>query len=73
MKSRHRPVVSGVEEMVHAEGAALEDFATRGSVWVHGERWNARTKKPISKGQAFRVTRVDGLTLLIEAIDENSS
>ena len=73
MRFRDRPVVSGVEEMVHAAGEALEDFATRGSVWVHGERWNARTEKPISKGQAFRVTRVEGLTLQIEPIDENSS
>ena len=66
MKSRDRPVVSGVEEMLGAGGEALHDFSTRGQVWVHNERWNARTETPVKKGQAIRVKRIDGLTLHVE-------
>ena len=66
MKSRDRPVVSGVEEMLGAGGEALHDFSTRGQVWVHNERWNARTETPVKKGQPIRVKRIDGLTLHVE-------
>ena len=66
VKSRDRPVVSGVEEMIDAGGEALQDFTTRGQVWVHNERWGARTETPIKKGQPIRVTKIDGLTLHVE-------
>ena len=46
-KSRNRPVVSGVEEMMGASGEALLAFKTRGQVWVHIDRWGARTEIPI--------------------------
>ncbi len=66
VRTRNRPVVSGTEQMRHAEGEALEDFTMQGTVWMHGERWNARTSTPLSKGQSLRVTRVDGLTLHVD-------
>lgn len=71
MKSRVRPVVSGAEEMTHMTASALEDFETDGGVWVHGERWQARTSEPVTKGQPLRVTRVDGLLLYVEPADQN--
>ena len=71
MKSRVRPVVSGAEEMTHMTASALEDFETAGGVWVHGERWQARTSEPVTKGQTLRVTRVDGLLLYVEPADQN--
>jgi membrane-bound serine protease (ClpP class) len=66
MRSRARPVVSGVEEMLHAKATALGDFQGEGTVWVHGERWRAFSSVPVVKGQALTVTRVDGLTLYVE-------
>ena len=69
MKSRSQPVVSGSEEMAAARARALEDFNQDGQVWVHGERWRARTSKPITKNQSLRVTRVEGLLLHVEPAD----
>lgn len=66
MKSRIRPVVSGSEEMQHMTATALEDFIEEGSVWIHGERWHARSSVPITKNQPLRVTRIDGLVLHVE-------
>ncbi len=68
-KSRNRPVVSGVEEMMGASGEALQSFKTRGQVWVHNERWGARTETPIKKGQAIKVLKIDGLTLHVKPSD----
>jgi membrane-bound serine protease (ClpP class) len=69
MKSRVRPVVSGVEEMTRMSAQALEDFTGQGAVWVHGERWAARSVVPVAKGQQLKVTRVDGLVLHVEPTD----
>ncbi len=66
MKSRVRPVVSGVEEMAGQFAEALEDFDHEGQVWVHGERWIARSRDPVIKGQRLNVTKVDGLVLHVQ-------
>ena len=71
MKSRDRPVVSGAEEMRDAHAEALEDFETRGQVRVHGERWTARTDRPVTAGQPLKVVRIDGLTLHVEPKDSS--
>ena len=69
VRSRDRPVVSGQEEMVGAHAEALHDFDTRGQIWVHGERWTARTSTPVTAGQSLEVVRVDGLTLHVQPKD----
>jgi membrane-bound serine protease (ClpP class) len=71
MKSRRRPVVSGSEQLVGANGVAMDDFDSTGSVFVHSESWQARTSKPIHKDQRIRVTGLDGLTLNVEPMPEN--
>jgi len=63
VKARKRPVVSGREQLVGAEGTALLGFEHHGSVFVHSERWNAITESPLRKDQAIVVTGIDGLTL----------
>jgi membrane-bound serine protease (ClpP class) len=73
MKARERSVVSGVEEMVGSEGEALEDFDSKGWVFVHSENWKATSKSPIKRGQRIKVTAVKGLELSIEPVDEEQS
>lgn len=68
MKARHRPVVTGREEMVGAAAEALEDFAEHGRVRTHGELWHARTHVPVKRGDRLRVERMEGLTLIVEPV-----
>ncbi|TDR52250.1 nodulation efficiency protein NfeD [Halomonas ventosae] len=69
---RRRTPRTGQEELVGSEASALEDFAGQGHVRLMGERWNARSTRPLSRGQAVRVTAVDGLTLEVEPLDAAS-
>jgi membrane-bound serine protease (ClpP class) len=65
VRARHRPVVSGREELVGAAGVALENFAGEGHVFIHGERWNAIAETPVRAHQGVVVTGLDGLTLKV--------
>jgi membrane-bound serine protease (ClpP class) len=69
IRSRQRPVVSGTEELTRQLATALESFETEGDVWIHGERWRARSPVPVRKGQKLDVRRVDGLLLHVEPVD----
>jgi membrane-bound serine protease (ClpP class) len=69
MRSRRRPVVSGVEGMLGDTAEALETFTATGTVFVHGERWHATTSRPVVKGQAVQVTGIEGLVLRVEPRD----
>jgi membrane-bound serine protease (ClpP class) len=66
MRSRHRPVVAGREQMIDSVGHVLEWHGGQGSVRAHGELWRARSPSPLRRGQQVRVKRIDGLTLEVE-------
>jgi membrane-bound serine protease (ClpP class) len=66
MRARQQPVVSGIEQLRTMTAQAIEDFEHEGPVWVHGERWTARSRVPVEKGQLLVVTKVDGLHLEVE-------
>jgi membrane-bound serine protease (ClpP class) len=73
VKSRHRPVVTGQEQMIGLAGKVEDWSGTSGHVFVRGESWNAVSPLPLSAGALVRVTRVDGLTLtVVPAAAENS-
>ncbi|MGD9952572.1 MAG: nodulation protein NfeD [Burkholderiales bacterium] len=63
VRTRRRPVVSGREYLVGAEGVALEDIEGEGWARVQGERWRVRVNAPVRAGEHLRVTAVHGLTL----------
>jgi membrane-bound serine protease (ClpP class) len=71
VRARHRPVVSGREELVGAAGVALENFAGEGHVFIHGERWNAIAETPVQANQAVVVTGLDGLILKVRPTTDN--
>lgn len=72
VRQRKQPVVSGCEEMVGAIGEALETFDSRGHVRVHSERWEAKTLRPVAKGQRVRVRALKDLIVTVEPLEKES-
>ncbi len=77
VKARRRPVVSGVEELLHSEGEVIEAKVIEGGgcegrVRVHSESWAARAQHPLVPGQRVRIVEVDGLTLVVEPVEQSS-
>lgn len=69
VRSKQTRIVSGREEMIGLTGTALNDFEGRGMVFVHGERWIAKSDRAVSKGQNVRVVDIKGLTLYVEPLE----
>lgn len=72
VRQRKKPVVSGREQMIGDVGEAIEAFSASGNIRIHGELWSARTERPVRKGQQVKVRAMDGLTLVIEPLEEQS-
>jgi membrane-bound serine protease (ClpP class) len=68
LRSRRMPVVSGKEEMLGAQGEALEDFAENGMIRIHCENWRARSGTAIHRGEKVVVNALEGLTLIVTPI-----
>jgi len=64
----HKLPVTGREAMINAEGECLENDGKHLIVYVHSERWNARSSLSVAPGQRIRVTGITGLTLSVEPI-----
>ncbi len=66
--ARRRPVVSGREQMIGAEGEVVAD--TDGGVYarINGELWHIQANAPLGRGQMVRVTGIAGLMLAVEPI-----
>ena len=71
--SRHRPVVTGAEELIGATGRIAADFSGTGIIYIHGEQWNAQSDTPMQGGDNARVVGRDGLILQVEPAPEDSS
>lgn len=68
MKARHRPVVSGMEQLVGGIAVALEDFDGQGSVRIQSETWNAVSDQPVQRQQRLEVIGIDGLVLRVRPV-----
>ena len=66
LRAQGRKVATGAEGMVEEVGTASTDISESGTVYIHGEYWNAQSEKPITKGDRIRVVGVDGLVLKVE-------
>jgi membrane-bound serine protease (ClpP class) len=65
---RERPVVSGKEHLLGAEGKCLSSEREGLQVLIQGERWNARSAGQILPGQPVRVTGIEGLVLEVKGL-----
>lgn len=69
LKSRHRPIVSGKEEMIGLMGEVIDDFTGTGMIHIHSENWRASCDQPLRKNEKVRVTAIDGLLLRVMPIN----
>jgi membrane-bound serine protease (ClpP class) len=67
VRARHRPVRIGAEQMIGSTGLVVRWTEGTGSVLIDGEMWEARSSRPLSRGQTVRVVSRAGLVLTIEA------
>jgi membrane-bound serine protease (ClpP class) len=63
LRARRNKVVTGPEGLIGEVGVSRTPIAPRGTVFVHGEIWNATSPKPIEAGSRVVVRRVVGLEL----------
>jgi len=66
LRARRRPVVTGREALIGAEGEAVSWDSDEGRVRVAGEVWRARAARPLAPGTRVRVTDRRGLMLIVE-------
>jgi membrane-bound serine protease (ClpP class) len=66
LRSRRRPVVTGKEGLLGAEGEAVAWDGDEGRVRVHGEIWRARAQRPLQPGARIKVVNREGLVLVVE-------
>ncbi len=70
VRAQFRKRATGSDGMVGEIGTAKTDVKNDGgTVYVHGEFWNAASDKLIKSGQKVRVTGVEGMTLKVEVTD----
>ena len=69
LRSQRNPPVSGREGLIGQVATARTDFGADGSgtVFVHGEFWNAIAAGPVRAGERVPVLELDGLTLTVGA------
>ncbi|RAP34393.1 serine protease [Candidatus Marinamargulisbacteria bacterium SCGC AG-439-L15] len=70
VKALKKPVVTGEEELIGAVGKTLTEINPRGSIFIHGEIWQAESGLPIPKNTPITVTAIKGLVLTVIPTDK---
>lgn len=66
-------VKTGAEALIGKTGVAATDLDPKGPVRVMGEYWQATAQNgAIKKGEAVKVTGIEGMTLIVETLKENT-
>jgi membrane-bound serine protease (ClpP class) len=66
LRSRLRPVVTGREALIGAQGETVAWEGEEGRVRVNGEIWRARARMPLQPTTRIKVIDRDGLVLVVE-------
>jgi membrane-bound serine protease (ClpP class) len=67
LRSRRRPVVTGKEALMGAQGEAVTWDGAEGRVRVNGEIWRARAAAVLQPGSRVKVVAREGLVLIVES------
>jgi len=70
LKARALKGASGEAGMMAEIGIAKTDLDPRGSVFVHGEWWNAVATSRVARGEKVKVVSLEGLTLTVAPAEE---
>jgi membrane-bound serine protease (ClpP class) len=69
IKAQFRKPAAGKEGLIGEIGAARTDIDSKGgTVFVHGELWNAVSERPIKKDARIKVVGSEGMVLKVEEI-----
>jgi membrane-bound serine protease (ClpP class) len=68
LRAQRRKVSTGARGLTGETGVAKSDVFETGSVFVHGEFWNASSDEKIENGSPVKVVAVDGLKLKVKAV-----
>jgi len=66
-----RPV-TGAEGLVGGHGIARSDLSPTGTVFIHGELWDAQSSETVRQGDEVVVTAVEGLRLKVTRATDGS-
>ena len=69
LRAQKRKVSTGTAGLTGERGMARTPVHATGSVFVHGEHWNAWSNDPIPKGAEISVVDVTGMKLKVKAAD----
>lgn len=69
-KSNQLRSISGAEGLIGETGVVKAELNPTGSVFVHGETWNAESESQIGVGEKVIVETVDGLKVIVKKSDE---
>lgn len=63
---------TGRRGLIGEIGTVKAAIDPEGKVFVHGELWKARAASPLEAGRKVRVVDVDGLTAVVEAVNDGA-
>jgi membrane-bound serine protease (ClpP class) len=67
IKIQWKKPVTGREGLLGKVGIAKTDLTPEGTIFVHGERWQASTEgEKIKKGEEVEVLEIKGLNLIVK-------
>jgi membrane-bound serine protease (ClpP class) len=75
VRARGEPVRTGQERYIGQTARVRDALEPRGRVWFQGQGWSAiaRDGETVPAGQWVRIVAVEGLTLIVEPIEEIDS
>ena len=73
VRAHSRPVQTGLEGLLGAEGIVRGDFDRQGYVFVHGELWRATATNRCATVRKVRVLGYEGLTLRVGRVADPAS
>ena len=66
MRTRKSKHMSGLETLIGAVGVSRTEINLQGTVFVHGEYWQARSDHAIAAGQPVRIESVENLVAYVK-------